>query len=39
MQSLLGGADCGAASNPLQQMLKREGVDRSLMRVRGSATQ
>jgi hypothetical protein len=33
MQGLLGGADCSASSNPLNGILKREGVDRSLIRV------
>lgn len=33
MQSLLNGADCSSGSNPLNQVLKREGVDNSLFRV------
>lgn len=34
MQSFLGGADCAANANPLSGMMKREGVDRSVLRVR-----
>ncbi|WWD22321.1 hypothetical protein CI109_106812 [Kwoniella shandongensis] len=34
MQSLLGGADCSTSSNPLKQVLQREGVDNSLFKDR-----
>ncbi|KAI5449872.1 Peroxisomal membrane signal receptor PTS1 [Naganishia albida] len=34
MQSFLGGADCAANANPLSGMLKREAVDRSVLRDR-----
>ncbi|ORY31920.1 hypothetical protein BCR39DRAFT_524607 [Naematelia encephala] len=34
MQSLLSGADCSTASNPLKQITQREGVDQSLFRDR-----
>ncbi|KAJ9091162.1 hypothetical protein QFC20_007720 [Naganishia adeliensis] len=34
MQSFLGGADCAANANPLSGMMKREGVDRSVLRDR-----
>lgn len=33
MQSFLGGADCAANANPLAGMMKREAVDRSVLRV------
>jgi len=33
MQSLLSGADCSTAANPLKQVLRREGVDNSLFKV------
>ncbi|BEI83734.1 hypothetical protein CcaverHIS002_0403380 [Cutaneotrichosporon cavernicola] len=34
MQGLMNGADCSAGANPLNQVLKREGVDNSLFRDR-----
>ncbi|KAK8845376.1 hypothetical protein IAR55_006089 [Kwoniella newhampshirensis] len=34
MQSLLSGADCSTSSNPLKQVLQREGVDNSLFKDR-----
>jgi hypothetical protein len=37
MQSFLNGADCATNANPLNQVLKREGVDNSLYRVRAWA--
>ncbi|KAK4686509.1 peroxin-5, partial [Tremellales sp. Uapishka_1] len=36
MQSLLNGTDCSASVNPLNQVLKREGVDNSLFRDRSA---
>lgn len=33
MQGLMNGADCSVQGNPLNQVLKREGVDNSLFRV------
>ncbi|GFZ50651.1 hypothetical protein JCM24511_08409 [Saitozyma sp. JCM 24511] len=38
MQSLLGGADCSTSSNPLKQVLQREGVDNSIFRDRLGAS-
>ncbi|WVF66382.1 hypothetical protein IAT40_001122 [Kwoniella sp. CBS 6097] len=38
MQSLMGGADCGASSNPLKQVAQREGVDNSLFKDRLAPT-
>lgn len=34
MNGLLNGADCSVNSNPLNNVLKREGVDNSVFRVR-----
>lgn len=33
MSGLLNGADCSVNSNPLNNVLKREGVDNSVFRV------